>query len=52
MMVVATGGTESAATQVTALIMAGASVITYIIGEGLADASYTETTVEIEEEGE
>ena len=39
MMIVATGGTESTATQITALIMAGASVIAYIIGEGLTDAS-------------
>lgn len=39
MMIVATGGAETTATQVTALIMAGASVIAYIIGEGLTDAS-------------
>lgn len=39
MMIVATGGTENTATQVTALIMAGASVIAYIIGEGLTDAA-------------
>lgn len=39
MMIVATGGTESTATQITALIMAGASVVAYIIGEGLTDAS-------------
>lgn len=39
MMIVATGGTENVATQVTALIMAGASVVAYIIGEGLTDAS-------------
>lgn len=39
MMIVATGGTESTATQVTALIMAGASVVAYIIGEGLTDAA-------------
>lgn len=38
MLIVATGGTEEVATQVTALIMAGASVVAYIIGEGLADA--------------
>lgn len=37
MMVVAAGGTSDTATQVTALIMAGASVIAYIIGEGLTD---------------
>lgn len=30
---------ESAAAQVAALIMAGGSVIAYIIGEGLADSS-------------
>lgn len=39
MMIVATGGAESTATQVTALIMAGASVVAYIIGEGLTDSS-------------
>lgn len=39
MMIVATGGTENTATQVTALIMAGATVVAYIIGEGLTDAS-------------
>ena len=39
MMIIATGGTENTATQVTALIMAGATVIAYIIGEGLTDAS-------------
>lgn len=51
MMIVATGGTENTATQVTALIMAGASVIAYIIGEGLTDAGYidVETGVEIAE---
>lgn len=38
MLVVAFGGTESEAAQVTALIMAGATVIGYAIGEGLADA--------------
>ena len=37
MLIVATGGTESVAAQVTALIMAGASVIAYIIGEGLTE---------------
>lgn len=43
MMILATGGTKSTATQVTALIMAGASVVAYIIGEGLTDAANTET---------
>lgn len=43
MLVVALGGTEAVATQVTALIMAGATVIGYVIGEGLADAGSTGT---------
>ena len=38
MLIVFFGGAESTATQVTALIMAGATVIGYVIGEGLADA--------------
>jgi hypothetical protein len=38
MLIVFFGGAESTATQVTALIMAGASVVGYVIGEGLADA--------------
>ena len=41
MLIVALGGAEATATQVTGLIMAGATVIGYVIGEGLADASYT-----------
>lgn len=31
------GGSQAIATEVTALLMAGASVIAYIIGEGLTD---------------
>ena len=38
-MIVATGGAENTTTQVTALIMAGASVVAYIIGEGLTDSA-------------
>lgn len=56
MMIVAFGGTDNQASQVTALIMAGASVVAYVIGEGLADAGnvsaeieFTETDVEREE---
>ena len=41
MMIVATGGAENTATQVTALIMAGVSVVAYIIGEGLTDSANT-----------
>ena len=51
MMILATGGTENTATQVTALIMAGASVVAYIIGEGLTDAANTEAEIGIEVEG-
>ena len=38
MLMVAFGQSESTATQVTSLIMAGATVIGYVIGEGLADS--------------
>ena len=37
-LIVAFGGREQTSTQVTALIMSGASVIAYILGEGMADA--------------
>lgn len=39
MLIVAFGGTENAAVQVTAIIMAGAGVIAYIVAEGLTDAA-------------
>lgn len=48
MMIVATGGAENTATQVTALIMAGASVVAYIIGEGLTDAANISSSEEVE----
>lgn len=38
LMIVACGGTQSTATQVSAIIMAGAVVVGYTIGEGLADS--------------
>lgn len=38
MLIIALGGAEQVATQVTALIMAGAAVVAYIIGEGMVDA--------------
>ena len=37
MLIVALGGGENTAQQITALIMAGATVIGYVLGEGLAD---------------
>jgi hypothetical protein len=39
-------GSEATATQVTALIMAAASVVAYIIGEGMTDAANSTKTVE------
>lgn len=39
MMVVACGVSDSTATQVSAIIMAGATVVAYILGEGLTDAA-------------
>jgi hypothetical protein len=38
-MILAFHGTQETATQVAALIMAGAAVVAYIIGEGMADAA-------------
>lgn len=59
MMIVATGGTENQATQVAALIMAGATVLGYVIGEGLVDSANKEvegiqvgTIVEVKDEDE
>lgn len=49
MMIVACGGTENQASQVAALIMAGATVIAYVIGEGLADAAGASSPDLIEE---
>lgn len=48
MMIVATGGTENQAAQVTALIMAGATVLGYVIGEGLVDSANKEIVEEEE----
>lgn len=45
MMIMAFGGAESQATQVTALIMAGAAVVAYIIGEGLTDSASVSSEV-------
>ena len=42
MLIIALGVAENTATQVAALIMAGAGAIAYIVGEGLADACHAE----------
>lgn len=49
MMIVACGGTQDQSTQVTALIMAGASVIAYIIAEGFTDATYNDNSSDEED---
>lgn len=38
-LIIAFGGTQETAVQVTAIIMAGATCAAYIIGEGLVDAA-------------
>lgn len=48
LLIVAFGGTESAATQVAAIIMAGAIVIGYTIGEGLIDSQGTSGDIVID----
>lgn len=39
MLILALGGNQETATQVTAIIMAGAGVVAFIISEGLVDAA-------------
>jgi hypothetical protein len=46
MLLIYFGHAESEASQIAALIMAGATIIGYVIGEGLADSSNTETPKE------
>lgn len=46
LMILACGGSENTATQVASIVMAGAIVIGYTIGEGLVDAQGTENSKE------
>ena len=46
MLVVALGYTNNEAVQITSLIMAGATVIAYIIGEGLVDSASISSDIE------
>ena len=48
MLIIAFGGTKETAVQITALIMAGAAVLAYIIAEGLVDAA--NVVIEVPEE--
>lgn len=51
MLILAFHGTQETAAQVAAIIMAGAGVIAYIIGEGLADAAHVgEIELELEDD--
>lgn len=50
LVIVACGGTDATAAQVSAIIMAGAVVIGYTIGEGLADSANKEAEIELIEE--
>lgn len=50
MLLIALGDSQETVTQVVALIMAGAGVIAYIVGEGLADAAAAATIVVPDEE--
>ncbi len=52
MLMVALGQSEATATQITSLIMAGATVIGYVIGEGLADYGNADAGEGEAEEGE
>ena len=51
LLIVAFGGTESTATQIASIIMAGAIVIGYTIGEGLIDSQGAsgDTTIDASE---
>ena len=50
MLIIYFGGAESVATQVSALIMAGATVISYVLAEGMADSSNSTPQIELAEE--
>lgn len=56
MLLIALHVADDTATQVTALIMAGAGVVAYIVGEGLADAANNgveyDVTVETDSEAD
>lgn len=52
MLVIAFGGTDQTATQITAIIMAGAGVIAWIVAEGMADAAGAKADVYMVQEKE
>lgn len=50
MLIIAQGGGQSQATQISALIMAGASIIGYVIGEGFADGANSDASLKNNQE--
>ena len=51
-LIIAFGGTQEIATQVAAIIMAGGTLIAYILGEGLVDAANSDVLVLGNEDGD
>lgn len=51
-LILAFGVSESVATEVASVIMAGATMIAYIVGEGLVDANRSDSTKTDESEGD
>ncbi len=49
-MMIAAGASDHAVTQVVAIIMGGATLIAYIIGEGMVDSNTIELTEELAEQ--
>lgn len=49
MLILAFNGNQEIVTQITALIMAGAAVVAYIIGEGLTDAASANAAADSED---
>lgn len=49
MLILAFNGNQETVTQITALIMAGAAVVAYIIGEGLTDAASANAAADSED---
>ena len=47
MLIIAFGVAEDTATQVAAIIMAGAGAIAYVVGEGLADSAHSGQSEEV-----
>lgn len=52
MLLIAFGVAETEAMQISAIIMAGAGVVAYIVGEGLTDAASLKQQTAIEDEAE